>query len=230
MAVDFRYFNNEASFLPKAERALASHFNSPQAFSGFYAALRTPERKTEFLRTCTFYYYMVKQGDWVVTAPDSNPVIDYFTNSYKVVGIFALIEGLSDETHQDFYDWLLHQEQSVTFPIPDRAALDALYAKYKLTFGAIRRCVRFFERLPQPRLKQLCDAVRVNGKPMPSIKKLAEHLYRLRSEFVHEGRLVVQLSGSSLHFEGKRAVRTEFSMPLLQTVFEEGVLAHFGET
>lgn len=230
MPIDYRFYKNEASYLPIAQHALASQFATPQAFADFYAALGTPEQKTEFLRTCTFYYYLVKQGDWVVNAPESNPVIDYFTNSYKLVGIFALIEALSEESHQDFHEWLTQQNTQSTFPIADRAALEDLHIKYKQTFGAIRRCVRFFERLPSPRRDQLCAAVRINGKPMASIKKFAEHLYKRRSEFVHEGHLLVQLSGSSTHVEGKLTVRTEFSMSLLQAVFEEGVLAYFRET
>ncbi|MBA3964269.1 MAG: hypothetical protein H0X47_00530 [Nitrospirales bacterium] len=113
----------------------------------------------------------MQKGDWVVQAPESDPVIDYLTNSYKVVGIFALIESLSDESHQDFHDWLLKRDPVELFPIEDALHLKQLYAEYKRTFGSIRRCVAFFERLPKQRQAELCNAVRIDGQPMKHHQK-----------------------------------------------------------
>lgn len=226
MAADSRYVQNEISYLPVAKIALVNQFRSPEDFQAFYDGIATPARKNQFLRATSFYYYMVKQGDWVVNAPDCDPIVDYFTNSYKAVGIFAIIESLSDESHQDFHSWLQSNRDSAV-PIPDIAALNVLHDKYKLTYGSIRRCVSFFNRLSAERQAELCGAVQINRRPLESIKKLAEFLYNTRSKFVHEAEVVLQLSGSTYHFGQKNPVHTKLTMPLFFSAFEEGLVAYF---
>lgn len=226
MIADYRYVRNEASYLPVAKIALANQFLSPEDLQAFYEGIETPERKNQFLRAASFYYYMVKQGDWVVTAPDCNPIIDYFSNSYKAVGIFAIIESLSDESYQDFHSWLQAKPRNA-FPIPDPAALNALHDQYKSTYGSIRRCVSFFSRLSAGRQAELCSAVEIERQPVANIKKLAEFLYTTRSKFVHEAELVLKLSGSTYHFGQKKPVHTRLTMPLFFSAFEEGLVAYF---
>ena len=227
---DYRYVKNEAAYLPIAESALADRFNAGNDFHSFYAAIGTPERKNLFLRTTSFYYYLIKKGDWVVSAPDCDPVIDYFTNSYKTVGLFALIESLSDDSHEDFHAWLTSDARAPIFPVASPKQLSDLHSEYKATFGSIRRCVTFFGRLPQDRQKELCGAVRMDRKPMASIKTLAEYLYDIRSKFVHQADLVLQMSGSTYHLGHKKLIHTQLTMPLLCAAFEEGLVAYFSET
>ncbi len=226
MVHDHRYVENETEYLPIARSAFGYQFPGPFDFDTFYASLSTPVKKNQFLRTASFYYYLVKAGGWVVTAHDSNSVIDYLTNSYKVVGLFALIESLSTASHLDFYEWIKTQDPDKLFPIASRSALAALHTEYKKTFGSIRRCVGFFERLPQKRKEVLCAAIRVNNAPLPSIKKVAEYLYSVRSNFVHEGHLVLQISNSTIYSDGKSVT---VAMPGLLEAFEEGLLAYFRE-
>ena len=228
MTPDTRYFRNEAAYKLDATVALSSCFSDEAEFETFYSSLLTPHRKNQFLRVACFYNYLVKQGNWHVCDKGRDSVIDYLTNSYKVVGLFSLIESLSDAPHEDFYQWLVKRDSSTTFPIVDASRLKQLYDDYKASFGSIRRCVAFFERLTPHRKKELCDAVRINGVSLGSIKKLAEFLYNIRSKFVHEAELALQVSELRNLSQGKKGiVKTELRIPLLLTAFEEGLVAYF---
>lgn len=222
---DGRYIAEEAAFTRYAYTALKSHFAERAAFDRFYESLPDARTKDEFLRVSSFYLFLVKQGEWHVAVEGSDPVVDYLSNSFKVV---ALIESLSDEQYQDFYDWLRERHPKTTFPIRDASALATLNEEYKTSFGSIRRCIAFFNRLPAARQEALCKAISVDEKPLASIKKVAEFLYDLRSKFVHEARLVLQLGDClALSMKGQRVVETRLSADTLLDTFEEGVLAYF---
>jgi hypothetical protein len=225
---DGRYIADEAKFKQYAYTALTGSFPDHAAFENFYVSLDDSLIKDEFLRVTSFYLFLVKRGEWHVTVEGSAPVIDYLSTSFKVVALFALIESLSDEQHQDFYDWLCSQNPESTFPIPDRAALSKLNEGYKASYGSIRPCVAFFSRLPPDRQQALCSAIRVGGNPLVSIKKVAEFLYDLRNKFVHEARPVWSLVGfMALEKKKKKVVKTDLSVGVLLDTFEEGVLAYF---
>lgn len=209
-----------------AASAMRSRFLDAPAFNAFYTAL-TNEQKDDFLRVASSYLFLVKQGDWHVTVEGSNPVIDYFTNSFKLVSLFSLIESLSPEKHQDFYEWLGHIGGDI-YPISDKATLKQLHEKYKATYGSIRRCVAFFERLSSAQQADLCNAVQINGAPVKSIKDVAQFLYNLRSKFVHEGELVLDIANVPVMSTHKNAnTLTTLSMHRLLEAFEEGVIAYF---
>lgn len=228
MACDGRYTADEPVFKRYAYTALMSRFPDQAGFEHFYDSLAVPSIKDEFLRLTSFYLFLVKQGDWHVTVEGSAPLVDYLSNSFKVLALFALIESLSDRQHQDFYEWLSERDIATTFPIPDRPSLARLNEEYKATYGSIRRCVAFFTNLPPQRQQALCHAFSVDGKPLPSIKRVAEFLYDLRSKFAHEARLVLQLGNAiALSMKGHRVVETQLSIDALLEVFEEGVLAYF---
>ena len=171
----------------------------------------------------------MKQGDWQVTVDGCNPVIDYFTNSFKLVALFSLIESLSDKQHQDFYSWLCNESPDSVFPISDKSALSNLNDRYKASYGSIRRCIAFFEALPSSRQTALCDAIKISGQPLPSIKKVAEFLYELRSKFAHEARFVLDFGDNTvLRIKENKVVQTQLSIETMLEAFEEGVLAYFG--
>ena len=228
MVSDGRDVAGEVTFKQYAYTALMSHFADRAAFDDFYASLENPTIKDEFLRVAAFYLFLVKRGDWHVAVDGSAPVVDYLTNSFKVVALFALIESLSDTNNQDLSLWLLSRDAHTTFPIADPAALLKLNEDYKATYGSIRRCVAFFSGLKPDRQRALCEAIRVDEKPLASIRKVAEFLYDLRSKFVHEARLVLSLGGfTALSSKGQKVVETNLSVETLLEVFEEGVLAYF---
>lgn len=221
-----RNLYREKIFRPHAEAVFAVHLGGATGFETFYNGLKD-EDKDLFLGVASKYVFLVKHGDWHVDLEDCNPVIDYLTNSFKLVSLFSLIESLSSEKHEDFYDWLRKQEDD-TFLIPDKPKLKSLYEKYKKTYGSIRRCVRFFERLPPARQAELRSGFKVRGEPVSEIKAVAEFLYNLRSKFVHEGEFVLDIASVPVMSRHKSAVTlTDISIPTLLRMFEEGVLAYF---
>lgn len=228
MTFDGRYVANESAYIEDAFAVLVAHFADRAEFDNFYTALRSSEVKDEFLRVTAFYRYLVREGDWQIRVSGYDTVIDYLTNSYKLVAVFSLIESLTTLEYQDFYEWLCHENPDDVFPITDRTALQNLYLEYKNTFGSIRRCVAFFERLPDQLQGRLCCAVKIGGQPIPNIKKLAEFLYNLRSKFVHEGKLVLNVSeGTVYSFRKKGVTQSTLSMDILFEAFEVGVLRYF---
>jgi hypothetical protein len=224
-ARQLRNLYREKIFKPHAEAVFTSHLGGQCEFDLFYRGL-TDEEKDLFLGVASKYVFLVKHGDWHVKLDDCYPVIDYFTNSFKLVSLFSLIESLSSEKHEDFYEWLRKQGGD-KFPIADKSQLTSLYEEYKKTYGSIRRCVRFFERLPPARQRELESGFKVKGKPQ-EIKVVAEFLYNLRSKFVHEGEFVLEIASIPVMSRHKNAVTlTDISIPTLLVMFEEGVVAYF---
>jgi hypothetical protein len=226
MVSDGRYIRSEGHFKRYAREALSSHFADKAHFDQFYQSLHPDAVKDEFLRVTSLYLFLVKRGDWYVNIQGSDRVVDYLTNSFKLVALVSLIESLSAEKYVDFYDWLTRQDQEESFPIPDKRALSSLYQSYKHVHGSIRGCVTFFDRLPPAYKKALCRAIRINGKPLDSVKKVARFLYDLRSKFVHEGRLALHVSESPVT-SVRAGIETQLSMDALCEAFEQGVLGHF---
>jgi hypothetical protein len=209
-----------------ARQAFRSFLPDDWAFDFFYESL-DDRAKDVFLGVAGRYLFLVKEGDWHVQAKDSNSVIDYLTNSFKLVALFSLIESLSTEKHLDFYDWMGHQGSDI-FPVRDKTALRELYGKYKLTYGAIRRCVAFFERLPKHRQEKLRASIQIDGAPPKTMKEVAQFLYNLRSRFVHEGELVLDIASIPVMSRHNGALTlTKLSIPNLLEAFEEGVIEYF---
>lgn len=224
-----RYFHNAKAFKEDAYAVLKGKFSDRNSFDLYYDSIRTPEQKDEFLRVACSYRFLVKHGDWKLSIDGANEVIDYLTNSFKLVALFSLIESLSDQKHQDFYEWLVVQDSNSIYPISSRKDLQRLYEEYKQTFGSIRRCVHFFARLNPSQQQTLCKSVEFEGKPLDGIKKVALHLYELRSKFVHEAELVLQLGRPMHHITQKGYFYVNLSVPALLDAFESGVVAYFGE-
>lgn len=209
-----------------AKQAFQSLLPDEWAFDFFYESL-DDKAKDSFLRVAGQYLFLVKEGDWHVRVKGSNPVIDYFTNSFKLVALFSLIESLSTDRHQDFYEWLGHQGPSI-YPVRDKANLRDLYEKYKLTYGAIRRCVAFFERLPMRHQEKLRASFQFDGEPAKTMKEVAQFLYTLRSKFVHESELVLHIARIRVMSRQKGVITlTGLSIPDLLEAFEEGVIEYF---
>jgi hypothetical protein len=224
---DLRFLDAKETFLERAYLALKNQFSSRDAFVTYFNAIKDDEQKNLFLRTATFYLFLVKCGDWVVDVPDSDKVIDYFTNTYKYVAIFSLIESLSEEQFIDFYQFLTRRKSEVEFPIPDWPTLDKHYDRYKQKFGSIRRCISFFRALSPERQGELLSRFEVKGSE-PTIENLAKYLYEMRSKFVHEAALVLHMSdGISIGMQGGKIVICNLSIKDAMLFFEEGLIEHF---
>lgn len=225
---DLRYLDAKDRFLEHAFLALRDHFDSSDAFLRYFEAIEGDFQKSLFLRTASFYLFMVKGGDWVVHVPGSDAKVEYLTNTYKYIAIFSLIESLLTEDHMDFYQYLLRKRaEKVVFPLEDREALDILYQSYKSEFGAVNYCVSFFRCLSAERQQDLIAKLEVRGTEA-SLENLAKFMYKLRSMFVHEGELIHHMSdGTSISFEGQKVIVCKLSINDAQMFFEEGLLAHF---
>jgi hypothetical protein len=86
--------------------------------------------------------------------------------------------------------------------------------------------ISFFRRLDAVSKQELESSITVHEQPMP-IDKVATTLYGLRSKFMHDAKLIFELSGvttfSARHMEKK------ITLPLerLERIFERGVLLRF---
>lgn len=217
-----------------AYQALSSQFENRLKFESFYSSLNDHETKEEFLRVGSSYLFFVKNGNWHVHVPRSNSLIDYFTNSFKLVALLAIIESLSDKKNVDFFCWLSEKtkDQKGLFPITDRSQLqDLYYDDYKLEYGSIRRCKSFFANLSLPMKEKLCTSIMIDGKPVQSIEKVAEKIYEVRSRFAHESDATLEISNIlCFSTENNKKVLWKLPMQLLQSSFEEGIVAHFKRT
>jgi hypothetical protein len=221
-----RYYRNAEAFKEDAFAVLRSKFHNRQAFEHFYESIPDPDGKNEFLRVCCSYRYLAKHGKWKVFVRGVNKDIAYLDTSFKLVTVFSLIESLYKARHEDFFDWLVARDPSGTFPIQDKAELVSRYREYKETFGSVRRCVVFFCKLPLAQKEALCKTISTKGKPVENIKKLAEFLYTLRSNFVHEGEFAHEVCGGYINTK-KGLVRSSLIADAVFDAFENGVLAHF---
>ncbi len=214
-------------FLEYAYLALSDHFSSREEFEEYFESIKGDDQKSLFLRTASLYLFMVKNGDWVVDVPNSNNIIDYFTNTFKYIAIFSLIESISEEKFVDFYQFIISKKYGIQFPISDKDEVDEAYRKYKEKFGSIKRCISFFKALPLDRQRDLVSRLEIRGTEA-SIENLAKYLYELRSKFVHEAELVLHMSyGTTVSRKKKKLVICRLSIKDAMYFFEEGLIEQF---
>lgn len=219
------YLENENILFRYAYLALKDHFKSEDDFKEWFENLGSDKKRDTLLKIAPYHLALVKNGDWKIQIPDSNEVIDYFTNTYKFIAIFSFIESLSEENHIDFYQYLIRKKTKTKFPI-SKNEFDTHYKEYKAEFGAIKRCISFFENLSKERQRDLVSKLKVDSKNIASIENFAKHLYGLRSKFVHEAKLIHHLSDSTfLSVERNKSIRCSLTMDDTIQFFEEGLLA-----
>jgi hypothetical protein len=193
---DQRYLSNKAAYLEYSYQALQDRFNTKDDFIIFFDAIENDEAKNLFLKTASFYLFLVKRGDWQVAVAGSNKTIDYLTDTYKYIAIFSLIESLQNKEFIDFYTFLIRSKTNVNFPIKDKQDLKHWYRKYKEEYGSIKKSVNFFKSLTSEKKADLVKHLKVKDVP-PEIEKLSKYLYDVRSKFVHEAQLIVNMSGKT---------------------------------
>lgn len=229
MKHDKRYIEDEQTFLKYSRVALERCFISQSEFDRFYSALPDADSKSSFLRVASFYLLLVQKGDWVSQENNQDAVIDYLTNSYKLVGVFALIESLAERNHQDFYRWLCSQgKASGAFPIESVSVLESLFTNYNHAYGATNHCVAFFERLPVEGQAELMQAIQIRGKSVSTIRRAVKVLYGLRSRFAHEAELITQLCERPIMSRLNGKVHL-FNLSFLKfaELFEQALIMHF---
>lgn len=225
MKLAYKFFTIEEAYYDHAKVILAAHFKSEEELQSFYDAIPSTSQKLLFLETCGKYRFLVKDGDWTAKVNGNEQVIDYLTNSHKLLGILALIESLNSVKFEQFHNWL--RKQPSVFPIYEKS-LVALNQKYNDEHGATRKVVKFFEALSHNHQARLCGLLTKDKQPMASVKKLAQFLYEMRSKFAHEGQPAVALhSNAFLQYKGKDSVLVKITIADVMEAFELGLIAHF---
>ena len=224
---DQRYLDAKDKFIEYSFQALRDQFSTRNDFLSFFEDIESDDQKNLFLKTASFYLFLVKNGDWQVDISGSDKRVDYLTDTYKYIAIFSLIESLQDKKFLDFYSFLKRRKSNVNFPIKDKTELDQWYQKYKKEFGSIHQSVKFFKSLGSERQTELISNLEVKNVKA-SIENLSKYLYTLRSKFVHEAELIVNVSGSTtISRNGSKVVRCKLSLNNLMKYFEEGLITHF---
>ena len=208
--------------------ALKDNFKSKDDFISFFEAIESNNKKNLFLKTTSFYLFLAKNGDWFVDVENSDERIDYFTDTYKYIAIFSLIESLGDKEFLDFYQYLVRRKTKVNFPIQDKNKLEEWYRQYKLEYGSINSSVKFFKSLSEQSQNELVKNLEVKNNTEASIDNLSKYLYYLRSKFVHEAELIVNMSGrTTISRYNNKFVVCKLSLSELMKYFEEGLITYF---
>lgn len=208
-------------------QALQDRFVSKAEFVSFFDKIEGDDRKSLFLRTASFYLFLVKKGDWHVNVPGSGRTIDYLTDTYKYIAIFSLIESLQEKEFIDFYSFLVRRKSNVSFPIMNKQELHQWYREYKKEYGSIKQSVQFFRSLTSQNKADLVENLEVKNMS-PTIENLSKYLYHVRSKFIHEAELVVNMAGRiTLSRYGKKVVICKLSLKKLMEYFECGLISLF---
>jgi hypothetical protein len=222
---DLRYLRERDWFSNFAFQVFCEYFPDRSAFDTFVDAIAADEGKSRFLKVASFYKFLVKDGRFSVAGAEE---AKYFDETYRFLAICALIEWVEPRVRvKGFYSWV--SKSPAAFPIQSPQELKALHQQYKHQSRLVTKMVSFFRRLDGPTKRELESSIKIHGQPMP-IDEVARTLYGLRSAFMHDARLIVELSGvktlSARH--SGRAI----TLPLerLERIFERGVLLRFRYT
>ncbi len=222
-------FCDNTVFKKDAYEALSSQFTGFDKFEVFYSNLKDDQAKDDFLRVGSSYLFFVRNGDWHVNVERCSPVIEYFTNSFKLVSVLSIVEDLTNKKHIDFFQWLNKKENQNSFPINSKKDLEKYYVSYKEKYGSIHNVKDFFTSLSEETKCNLCKLVTVNDDEIQNIEELIKLIYKARSNFAHSTKYTLEL-GNHLHFGGtkeKLIVWKNFKIEYLLAAVEEGIVLHF---
>jgi hypothetical protein len=225
---DMRFFKEEARYLDQAWDVYRDYFASRGSFLGCYRQIPSSKRKNLFLMVLSHYKLLVRDGEYRLVGTQQSLYVSYLDETYKFISIMSLIESLfAEQEHVDFYQWLtMKKRKKQVFPVADDKALDDLYRQYKLEHGA-RRIIRFFSELDEGAKRFLAARIRIDNDHKTA-EVVAQKLYIMRSEFVHQARLVLEFNDGLM--VSKRHGNMMYSMLSLRDLlllFEHGILNHF---
>jgi hypothetical protein len=230
---DFRYMDNEAHFLDQVAAVWGAHVSPEATLRALYDALPSDDEKNLFLRIGSSYRYLVKEGSFRFDVADWNQGMPFIDDTYKYVALFALIEALEiPATHLDFFQWLQSNHSNWTMPADAGMveALEPLYCDYKREYGSTHAALTFFSRLDTSDQALIQERLQICNKDL-SLKKLAQMLYDIRSQWVHQAKFVLWFSrGTTVGYHHDAVLTSSLSISDLTTLFEHGFLKRFGWT
>lgn len=240
---DFRYINNKEKFLEYAFEVLKAYFYDRDAFEVFYKNIPGKHDRNLFLKIISFYKYLVKDGSFINCISDTDDPnqlketkISYIDETYKFIAIFSLIEGLIEvDNYEEFHSWLRKTHDFKKNPIDSKNKFDNLRSTYLKEFGSTNRAIKFFNNLDDDTKKELKSKIVLPGKMHPHliddqvIKIIAGFLYKIRSEFVHKSRIILETSkGKIVSTINGELVISDLNLEDLKSIFERGFLSNFG--
>lgn len=230
---DYRYIQNDEHYFNEVLAVLKRHVPQEAVLRQLLDDLPSIEEKNLFLRVGAFYRYLVREGRFHFEKDILNRAMPYIDDTYKFIAIFALVEALEvPNEYKDFYQWLV-QEPPISEIDPSLdliKTLEPLYRKYKTEYGSGQAVVRFFSRLDDHDQQLIQSRLQIIGK-IPSLKTLAQILYDMRSEFVHEARFVLGFGQhTTIGHHDNAIIVNDLTISDLCVLFERGFLRRFGWT
>lgn len=227
--LDLRYIHDKDKFMVYAYDVFKPYFPEESEFIRQFETLESDELKNHFLHIISFYKLLVRDGKFVSTDPNLPPYTDYLDETYRYVALISLIEALfTTEEYKDFYEWLRSRAKHGALPINTTDELDGLFNEYTEEHGLTQKVVRFFSALPEYAQRPILAGLTVNRERKP-IEALAKLLYRLRSEFVHSAKMILEVGQDTMiSRRAGKIVVSALNFEELERIFEVGVLAYFG--
>ncbi|MBU4369344.1 hypothetical protein KKG58_01110 [Patescibacteria group bacterium] len=156
-------------------------YKNNKDFEDFINKLEAKEIKK--LEALAHFYYFICQ-------PYKNS--EDIREELRLVAITSLVEGMMQEVeYKDFFSWF----QSIYGQITKIENYSKIKEEYLATFGSTRKIKTYFEKYiledDKETLLECIKPFRDNKKfiKFDSIEKIAQFLYNMRCEFVHEARM-----------------------------------------
>ena len=224
-----KYLSYKDDYLKHAYVPLQRYFQNEADFEQFFEAIPTDGEKDLFLKTASFYRFLVVQGRFSFPTQELDDGLRYIDDSYKYIAIFSLIESLYvGEKFMDFYTYMVTKRHKIPFPIEKRSDLKPIFDEYKDEYGAIRNALKFFDALDQQDKDKIAKKFKITNESN-SIIDLAKYLYQIRSDFVHSAKFVLGFGANpAIGKIGKKIVVKNLQIRDLMVFFEHGLLRHFG--
>lgn len=224
-----KYLRDKETFLEHVFIALRQYFADKSELEVFLEKIPKEAEKDLFLKTVTFYRFLVLEGRFTFDNQDLGKGLKFIDDSYKYMAIFSLIESLYiGDKYVDFYDYVKAKKNKISFPIESQDHLDRIYEKYKKEHGAVRNALKFFDELDEQDKAQMFKKFKIAKGP-DTIIKLANELYKIRSHFAHKAKFVLGFGANPcISMIGKKVLVNDLQMKDLMKFFEHGLLRHFG--
>lgn len=226
-----KYLKYSDAYLKHVITIWGKYFPTKKVLKEFFDNINTEQEKDLFLRVGSFYRFLVIEGRYQFKKSKWNSGMSYIDDTYKYIALFSLIEALdSPGAYVDFYQWLYRNKkkfedgsETQLFPI-----IDATYKKYKSEHGATNAAVLFFSRLDREDQEFIQKSFKIRGKQR-SLKQLAQFLYDIRSQFVHQAQFVLNFGNIiSVGRQNGEIITSNMSIKDLCSLFEHGFLKRFG--
>lgn len=205
---------------------------SKEDFLLFFNSITSNKDKDHFLRISSFYLFLVKEGDFLISVPNVKERIDYITDSYKYIAIFSLVEALyTRDKYIDFYKYLTRKRSPAKYPINTKKELEFLFKQYNANYGAIQKAIRFFKSLDSQLQNLLAQKLIIKGSKksiQEPIEFLSKYLYELRSKFIHKAEFVLILGQRTVISKKKgKIIISKLTLQDIMLFFEHGLIKHF---